>query len=274
MKKNSIWKALCALLVLTVISCEKDFLTNRDTALETASENQENLYSVEDVQRIFAEKKYQISWKKEEDAKLIYSVGQHTDKIYAIGYVAEGYGELRDIMADVDFSAPEWTSLEQHLVDVIINGSKENEIIERMGVLPNFVAKIHDFATIEALVNNERVRYVAPLNDYFYFPPGMNGQGMGEFPQILDSMFFAPQTTLRHEFQNLYAALFKNSAHHRAVVGALSKKSKGLTRAEIIAATQINSGGALTMTIRELIECGLSNRFSLFTRQKKSPSSA
>ncbi|MEZ4988050.1 MAG: hypothetical protein R2795_23980 [Saprospiraceae bacterium] len=49
-----------------------------------------------------------------------------------------------------------------------------------MGVLPNFVAKIHDFATIEALVNNERVRYVAPLNDYFYFPPGMNGQGMGE----------------------------------------------------------------------------------------------
>ncbi|MEZ4988051.1 MAG: hypothetical protein R2795_23985 [Saprospiraceae bacterium] len=67
------------------------------------------------MQRIFAEKKYQISWKKEEDAKLIYSVGQHTDKIYAIGYVAEGYGELRDIMADVDFSAPEWTSLEQHL---------------------------------------------------------------------------------------------------------------------------------------------------------------
>lgn len=75
-------------------------------------------------------------------------------------------------------------------------------------------------------------------------------------PQILDDLFFNNQALLKHEFQNLYAALFKNSELHEKIVAALSSKNKGLGRSEIIAQTGFNSGGGLTLALKELIECG------------------
>ena len=75
-------------------------------------------------------------------------------------------------------------------------------------------------------------------------------------PQILDDLFFVPQATLKNEFSNLYAALFKNHELHEIIVAALSTKNKGLTRSELIKATKIPSGGGLTDALKELIECG------------------
>lgn len=75
-------------------------------------------------------------------------------------------------------------------------------------------------------------------------------------PQILDKLFFGKQASLRNEFLNLYAALFKNSSVHETVVGALSTKNKGLTRSEIIQSTGLKSGGGLSLAINELIACG------------------
>jgi hypothetical protein len=75
-------------------------------------------------------------------------------------------------------------------------------------------------------------------------------------PQILDDLFFVTQASLKREFDNLYASLFKNSDQHEQIVAALSSKNKGLTRAEIIAQTNLNSGGGLSVLLKELIECG------------------
>lgn len=75
-------------------------------------------------------------------------------------------------------------------------------------------------------------------------------------PQILDDLFFLPQASLKREFTNLYAALFKNNELHEQIVAVLSTKNKGLTRAEIIAKTGIPSSGTLTLILSELIECG------------------
>jgi AAA+ ATPase superfamily predicted ATPase len=75
-------------------------------------------------------------------------------------------------------------------------------------------------------------------------------------PQILDHLFYDQQATLRNEFDNLYAALFKNHALHEKVVAALSTKNKGLTRNEIIVSTGIKGGGGLSTVLQELTECG------------------
>jgi AAA+ ATPase superfamily predicted ATPase len=75
-------------------------------------------------------------------------------------------------------------------------------------------------------------------------------------PQILDQLFFGEQAKLKGEFQNLYAALFKNNALHEKVVTALASKSKGLTRNEIIQTSGIQSSGELTTILEELVQCG------------------
>jgi len=48
------------------------------------------------------------------------------------------------------------------------------------------------------------------------------------------------------ELQELYASLFKDAADYVKVVEALSKKTKGLTRNEILAATKLQSGGTFS----------------------------
>ena len=75
-------------------------------------------------------------------------------------------------------------------------------------------------------------------------------------PQILDDLFFLPQASLKQEFSNLYAALFKNSALHERIVAALATKNKGLNRSEIISSAGIPSGSSLTLALKELTECG------------------
>jgi hypothetical protein len=87
----------------------------------------------------------------------------------------------------------------------------------------------------------------------YYLRQVLPGQGIA---QILDHLFFGTDATLKTEFQNLYASLFKNHDIHVAVVKALAKKTKGLTRNEIINATKLPSGGGLTTILNELEECG------------------
>ena len=88
-------------------------------------------------------------------------------------------------------------------------------------------------------------------------------------PQMLDQLFFAPQATLKNEFQNLYAALFKNNTLHEAVVEALSSKNKGLTRNEIIEASGINSGGGLSVVLDELVQCGFIRQIKPISKSKE-----
>ncbi len=79
--------------------------------------------------------------------------------------------------------------------------------------------------------------------------------------QILDDLFFVPQASLKHEFSNLYAALFNNNELHEKVVEVLSRRKKGLNRAEIIALSEIKSGGGLSLVLKELISCGFVKEF-------------
>ena len=73
--------------------------------------------------------------------------------------------------------------------------------------------------------------------------------------QNVDQLLFRRNGLLHREFDNLYAALFKNSDDYVAVVKALSSKRSGLTRDEIVAATHLSSGGGLTTILSNLESC-------------------
>ena len=56
--------------------------------------------------------------------------------------------------------------------------------------------------------------------------------------QNIDRLCFKPGAPLKQEFDNLYGSLFKKSERHVAVVEALAKKAKGLTRNELMKGTK------------------------------------
>jgi len=86
--------------------------------------------------------------------------------------------------------------------------------------------------------------------------------------QNIDNLFFAENSELKNEFQNLYASLFKNYADYIKIVEALSTKAKGLSRQEIEKTTGLSSGGRLTSTLKNLEYCGFIRSYNTFGKKK------
>ena len=62
--------------------------------------------------------------------------------------------------------------------------------------------------------------------------------------QNIDKMFFSRNGKLTNEFNQLYASLFKSPEQYIDVVTALGRKKAGMTREEIITATDKQSSTA------------------------------
>ncbi|MEY4905740.1 MAG: hypothetical protein RLZZ292_3555 [Bacteroidota bacterium] len=70
--------------------------------------------------------------------------------------------------------------------------------------------------------------------------------------QTIDRAFFTKDGSLRHEFSNLYAALFDTYQNHIAIIKILAGKWSGMTRQEIIAKSKFKDGGGLSKLLEEL----------------------
>jgi AAA+ ATPase superfamily predicted ATPase len=87
--------------------------------------------------------------------------------------------------------------------------------------------------------------------------------------QNIDNMLFAENAALKNEFENLYASLFKKAENHVKIVEALSKKTKGLTRDEIIETAQLSNGGSVNRILTELELCGFIRRYRSFGKKTR-----
>lgn len=99
----------------------------------------------------------------------------------------------------------------------------------------------------------------------YYLNHVEKGQGI---PEILDALFYSGNAALANEFQNLYPSLFKNHHKHLDIIKILSVKQKGMTRTEIISKSQFDSGGWLTETLEELVQCGFIIKTTDFDKSK------
>lgn len=94
--------------------------------------------------------------------------------------------------------------------------------------------------------------------------------GQGETAtQAIDRLCFSKNGALANEFQNLYAALYEYPENYVAVIKALKKKWKGLTRQEIIKETDIANGGGLTKILDELLASNFIIEVAPFGKKKK-----
>jgi len=87
--------------------------------------------------------------------------------------------------------------------------------------------------------------------------------------QNIDNLLFDKKSPLFNEFENLYASLFRNAGNHLRIVEALSKKSTGLTREEILRATKIANGGNFTQTLIDLELCGFIRKYNGFSNKER-----
>ena len=94
------------------------------------------------------------------------------------------------------------------------------------------------------------------------------GKGLS-IAQNIDSLFFIEKASLKNEFTNLYAALFRDSDDYVKIVKALSKKGMGLTRTEISNFTKITCGGGLTKVLQNLEHCGFIRKYHSINKKTR-----
>ncbi len=100
----------------------------------------------------------------------------------------------------------------------------------------------------------------------FYWEEVKKGQSAS---QNIDRLCFTHNGLLLTEFDNLFKSLFDRAERHEAIVQALAKKGKGLTRDEVSKESGLPTGGGLTRLLDELEESGFIRRYIPFGKKSR-----
>ncbi len=87
--------------------------------------------------------------------------------------------------------------------------------------------------------------------------------------QNINDLFFSSNAPLKREFDNLYASLFKKPEKYVSIIQALGTKKRGLSREELIKATQLTNGGSTTKMLKELEEARFIRTYKSIDKKSK-----
>lgn len=145
-------------------------------------------------------------------------------------------------------------------------GGLHNRVTQRIRLLPFTLAETERFLQYHG-VKLDRYQvlqlYMAVGGIPQYLKQVHKGQSAA---QTIDKLCFTKNGMLKSEFNDLYQSLFAHAENHEAVVRALSKKAKGMTRAEIIKACGFTTGGWTSELFDELEQSGFITRYIPFDR--------
>jgi len=85
----------------------------------------------------------------------------------------------------------------------------------------------------------------------------------------INSLCFTSGGELADEFSKLYKSLFKKADRHLAVVNALGRIGKGMTRLELLEQTGMNNNGNVSTILNELEACEFIRSYIPFGKSKK-----
>lgn len=172
----------------------------------------------------------------------------------------------KDILLIACGSATSW------IVNKLINnhGGLHNRLSNRIHLQPFTLAECEEYAIANKLgfsrmqiVENYMIMGGVP----FYW--SLLKRGLSQ-AQNIDYLFFNNNIEgLAHEYHQLYASLFKNPEPYMAIVNALAKKGKGLSRDEIVKYSGIPTGGDLSRFLEELEWCGFIRKYSAIGKESK-----
>lgn len=176
-----------------------------------------------------------------------------------------------------------WASA-RHDVLLIICGSATswiiNKIFRNIGGLYNRVTykiRLQPFSLseCESLVRNRQLPFTRNmiLEGYmimggvpYYWTKLEPTKSIG---QNVNDLFLKDSGELRHEFNFIYASMFRSPEKYIKVVEALSGKKSGLTRDEIITKSKLSSNGSVSTILEDLIECGFVRKYCHLDKRLK-----
>lgn len=186
--------------------------------------------------------------------------------ISAFEHFWNGWASARkDIVLIICGSATSW------IINKVINdhGGLHNRVTKQIALQPFTLKECEMFAQSKGL---EMSRY--QLTECYMVFGGIPyywsllEKGLS-LSQNIDKIIFAKNGKLSNEFNQLYASLFKSPEQYIDIVTALGKKKVGMTREEIIAATDKYSNGALSKVLDELEYCGFIRKYNGFDKKSK-----
>jgi hypothetical protein len=171
----------------------------------------------------------------------------------AFTYFWNMYAETRnDLLVIICGSAASW------MIKKVVNnkGGLHNRITRRIRLMPFTLAETNLFLAHKNIgLNTHQLCQLYMVTGGI--PHYLDGVKKGKsVAQNIQQLCFSKDGLLLHEFDNLYKSLFAFPDKHIAVVAALAKKQKGLTRHELLQAAKLPSGGSLSVVLNELTESG------------------
>ncbi len=171
----------------------------------------------------------------------------------------------RNVLFIVCGSATSW------MMNKLINnkGGLHNRITGRIHLLPFTVGETEAFLK-EQKISLTRYQFLQLYMVLGGIPHYLKEVKKGESPaKAIQRICFSRNGLLINEFDNLYRALFANHENHLAVIFALARKSKGLTRSEILQYSKLKDGGTFSKTLEELEWCNFIASYAPFGKAKK-----
>ena len=156
------------------------------------------------------------------------------------------------------------------MIDKILNnrGGLHNRVTQRIRLLPFTLGETEQYLQSRG-IHLDQYQILQLYMTMGGIPHYLHHIQKGESSaQVIDRLCFTKDGLLKNEFNNLYESLFINPHHHEAVVRALSKKAKGLTRNEIIDVCGFTSGGTTTKILTELQESGFITGYIPFQKSE------
>lgn len=177
----------------------------------------------------------------------------------------EAFELLKDVVLIICASATSWM-----LSKVVHNkGGLYNRLTEQIHLQTFTLKECEEYVQAAGLVMNREqiLQYYMIFGGVPYYW-GFLKKGLS-LSQNLDAILFAKDAPLAEEFKNLYASVFKHPEVYVKLIEALGTKRVGMTREDLIQASQITNSGDLTLKLEELESCGFIRKYYAFGMKEK-----
>ncbi|MDO4496212.1 MAG: ATP-binding protein [Bacteroidales bacterium] len=171
----------------------------------------------------------------------------------------------RDIKLIVCGSAASW------MLDNLINnhGGLHNRVTHQMLIEPFSLSECREYFDKYAFgyTDREVTDYYMVFGGVPYYLSLLNKEE--SVAQNIDRLIFSATGELRAEKDNLFRSLFKHSEDYVRIVEALSSKSKGLTRSELLEHTKLHNNVRFSSMLKELENCRFIRPYQPFDGKKR-----
>jgi AAA+ ATPase superfamily predicted ATPase len=170
-----------------------------------------------------------------------------------------------DILLVVCGSAASW------MLNKLINnkGGLHNRITQKIKMEPFSLKECEAFLSARK-ITLDRYQIIQLYMTLGGIPFYWNGVEKGlSAAQNIQKICFQKNGLLIGEFSNLFKSLFNRAERHESIVSVLAKKSKGLTREEILKATGFSNAGSFTRLMHELEESGFIRKYVPFGKKSR-----